>query len=198
MARAQWQMGESWRIGVDPAERTGLVTTGIFARIRTPIFTAMLLTGVGFALMVGNWVALVGLVALIAALEVRVRAVEGPYLAGIHGTTYRSYASAAGRFLPGVGWRALHGRRRVRHVRTRRRSTRLALSTGVWPLPLPRRVALALGRVQSHITGMVTALAVDRLVDSPPGPGMVHLHQLTDLERLREPLTARGISVQRW
>src|SRR5690606_15035331 len=84
-AAAQTQMGASWRIGVDPAERTGLVTTGIFAKVRNPIFTAMLITAVGFTLMVGNVVAVLGLAALIAALEVQVRAVEEPYLRSTHG-----------------------------------------------------------------------------------------------------------------
>ena len=100
---AQWQMGASWRIGVDPTERTGLVTGGVFGWVRNPIFTAMLVTAVGFALMVGNIVAIVGLVALIVALEVQVRAVEEPYLTATHGPDYRSYAASAGRFLPGVG-----------------------------------------------------------------------------------------------
>ena len=100
---AQWQMGASWRIGVDPTERTGLVTGGVFGWVRNPIFTAMLITAVGFALMVGNVVALIGLVALIVALEVQVRAVEEPYLTATHGPDYQSYASRAGRFLPGVG-----------------------------------------------------------------------------------------------
>lgn len=31
---AQQAMGDSWRIGVDPSERTGLVTTGAFATVR--------------------------------------------------------------------------------------------------------------------------------------------------------------------
>lgn len=100
---AQRQMGESWRIGVDPAERTGLVTHGIFGHVRNPIFTAMLIGAIGFTLMVGNWVAVAGLVALVAALEVQVRAVEEPYLARIHGDAYDDYAATAGRFLPGVG-----------------------------------------------------------------------------------------------
>lgn len=102
-AGAQWQMGESWRIGVDPAERTGLVTAGVFARIRNPIFTAMVIAAAGFTLLVANWVAVVGLVALVAALEVQVRAVEEPYLARIHGAAYHAYASDAGRFVPGIG-----------------------------------------------------------------------------------------------
>ena len=102
-AAAQWQMGTSWRIGVDPDERTGLVTGGVFALVRNPIFTAMLIAAVGFALMVPNWIAIVGLVALVASLEVQVRAVEEPYLSATHGDAYRSYAATAGRFLPGVG-----------------------------------------------------------------------------------------------
>lgn len=100
---AQWQMGASWRIGVDPAERTGLVTDGIFAHVRNPIFTAMVIAAVGFTLMVGNWVAVAGLAALAVALEVQVRHVEEPYLARTHGPDYDAYAAAAGRFVPRVG-----------------------------------------------------------------------------------------------
>lgn len=100
---AQWQMGASWRVGVDPSERTGLVTSGVFARVRNPIFTAMVLTAAGLALMVGNVVAVVGFVALIAALQAQVRLVEEPYLRSVHGTEYARYVAATGRFLPGVG-----------------------------------------------------------------------------------------------
>ena len=39
---AQLDMGDSWRIGVDPGERTTLVRSGVFGRVRNPIFTAML------------------------------------------------------------------------------------------------------------------------------------------------------------
>ena len=49
---AQRAMGESWRIGVDPDERTELVTAGLFGRIRNPIFTGMLLFAAGSALAV--------------------------------------------------------------------------------------------------------------------------------------------------
>jgi protein-S-isoprenylcysteine O-methyltransferase Ste14 len=102
-AMAQWQMGNSWRIGVDPSERTGLVTEGVFGHIRNPIFTAMVLTAAGFTLMVGNLVAVAGFAALVVALEVQVRFVEEPYLARTHGEAYARYATAAGRFLPRVG-----------------------------------------------------------------------------------------------
>ncbi len=106
---AQAQMGASWRVGVDPTERTGLVTTGIFGWVRNPIFTAMLLAAVGFALLVGNAVALVALVALVLAIEVQVRAVEEPYLRGVHGAAFDRYLERTGRFVPGLGRRRRSG-----------------------------------------------------------------------------------------
>lgn len=100
---AQVWMGASWRIGVDPDERTGLVTHGLFALVRNPIFTAMLVTALGLTLMVGNVISLTGLGALFAALEVQVRLVEEPYLRTVHGPDYERYSTTAGRFLPGLG-----------------------------------------------------------------------------------------------
>lgn len=100
---AQIAMGTSWRIGVDPAERTELVTTGPFALVRNPIFAAMLPTALGLTLLVPSWIALLGLAGLFIALELQVRVVEEPYLLGVHGETYRAYAARTGRFVPGVG-----------------------------------------------------------------------------------------------
>lgn len=100
---AQVAMGASWRIGVDPAERTQLVTTGPFALVRNPIFAAMLPTALGLTLLVPSWVAIVGFVGLIVALELQVRVVEEPYLLRAHGPTYATYAARVGRFVPGIG-----------------------------------------------------------------------------------------------
>lgn len=100
---AQVAMGASWRIGVDPAERTQLVTTGPFALVRNPIFAAMLPTALGLTLLVPSWVAIAGLLGLVLALELQVRVVEEPYLLRAHGPTYATYAARVGRFLPGVG-----------------------------------------------------------------------------------------------
>ncbi len=100
---AQVAMGTSWRIGVDPSERTALVTTGPFALVRNPIFAAMLPTALGLAMLVPNWLALVGLIGLAASLELQVRVVEEPYLLRVHGDSYAGYAAQVGRFVPGVG-----------------------------------------------------------------------------------------------
>ena len=100
---AQLAMGTSWRIGVDPDERTELVTEGPFALVRNPIFAAMIPTALGLALMVPSVVAFAGLAALIVALELQVRVVEEPYLRRAHGERYIAYAERVGRFLPRVG-----------------------------------------------------------------------------------------------
>lgn len=100
---AQLAMGSSWRIGVDPGERTALVTSGPFALVRNPIFAAMLPTGLGLTLLVPSWVAIVGFLGLVAALELQVRVVEEPHLRQVHGESYATYAARVGRFLPGVG-----------------------------------------------------------------------------------------------
>ena len=54
---AQVDMGDSWRIGVDPSETTTLVRTGAFGWVRNPIFTAMITFGFGIALVTPNLVA---------------------------------------------------------------------------------------------------------------------------------------------
>lgn len=100
---AQLDMGDSWRIGVDASERTTLVRTGVFALVRNPIFTAMLVFGLGIALVTPNLVALVGFAILVVTIELQVRAVEEPYLLSVHGDEYREYTARVGRFVPGVG-----------------------------------------------------------------------------------------------
>lgn len=100
---AQLDMGDSWRIGVDDNETTTLVHTGVFGRIRNPIYTAMCTFGVGMALVTPNAVACAALVLLFVAIELQVRCVEEPYLLRTHGDAYRAYVTTVGRFVPGVG-----------------------------------------------------------------------------------------------
>lgn len=100
---AQLAMGDAWRIGVDPEERTELVTDGPFELVRNPIYSAMLPTVLGLVLMVPNPLAVAAIVILSVGLELQVRVVEEPYLLRVHGDVYARYASRVGRFVPGVG-----------------------------------------------------------------------------------------------
>jgi protein-S-isoprenylcysteine O-methyltransferase Ste14 len=108
---AQLAMGDSWRVGVDPEERTELVTNGPFGHVRNPIYSAMLPTVLGLVLMVPTALAIVGFIALLAGLELQVRLVEEPYLVRTHGDAYWAYASRVGRFIPRLG--LLQGTSRV-------------------------------------------------------------------------------------
>ncbi|BBY35315.1 isoprenylcysteine carboxyl methyltransferase [Mycolicibacter minnesotensis] len=100
---SQRDMGESWRIGVDADETTALVRHGVFARVRNPIFTAMLTFAAGITLMTPNPLALLVFGVLLVSIELQVRVVEEPYLVRTHGEAYGNYRSAVGRFVPGVG-----------------------------------------------------------------------------------------------
>jgi protein-S-isoprenylcysteine O-methyltransferase Ste14 len=90
---AQLEMGDSWRIGVDNRETTTLVRTGVFGRIRNPIYAGMSTFGIGIALVTPNVVACAGVILLIATIQIQVRCVEEPYLLRTHGDAYRAYTA---------------------------------------------------------------------------------------------------------
>src|SRR5699024_832716 len=75
---SQTAMGTSWRIGVDEEERTELVTRGIFALVRNPVFTGMGVLLAGQALVVPSAISVAALAVFVAAVQVQVRAMEEP------------------------------------------------------------------------------------------------------------------------
>lgn len=96
---AQIQMGKSWRIGVDPGEETDLITTGLYARSRNPIYFGIGLYWIGIVLTFPHpamWVC-----ALICwiSIEMIVRKIEEPYLLRIHGERFSDYAKQTNRYL---------------------------------------------------------------------------------------------------
>lgn len=100
---AQAQMGASWRIGVQAGERTELITHGLYAHVRNPIFTGMITFAAGLALLVPNAPTLVGAALAAAIIVAQVRMVEEPHLRSAHGAAYQVWAAHAGRFVPGIG-----------------------------------------------------------------------------------------------
>ena len=107
---AQLNMGDEWRIGVDESEQTDLVTTGVFGFVRNPIFSALILAAAGLAVMVPNPISAVGVVLLIAAIEMQVRSVEEPHLRRLHGDSYADYEARVGRLVPRFGRTTRPGR----------------------------------------------------------------------------------------
>lgn len=97
---AQHAMGKEWRIGVDPEEKTELVTTGIYGKIRNPIYTGCIIHGAGVMLLAPQiLIFLVGVIGFFA-IRAYVKEIEEPYLISLHGEDYRQYMSRTGSFFP--------------------------------------------------------------------------------------------------
>jgi protein-S-isoprenylcysteine O-methyltransferase Ste14 len=102
MFLAQGHLGTSWRIGIDEGTALPLVATGLYRVCRHPIFSAILLTLLGFLLLVPTFTSVVMFVG--ATIGIRRQAVaEERYLMQMHGDAYRRYARQVGRFMPSVG-----------------------------------------------------------------------------------------------
>ena len=93
------RMGRNWRMAVTPDQPTELVTTGLFARVRHPIYALSILLMVCTAIVVPTLP-----VALMAAVHVGLMFAkarnEERFLSERHGAIYRRYLERTGRFLP--------------------------------------------------------------------------------------------------
>lgn len=97
-AVAQFQMGASWRIGIDKKNRTELVEKGLFSISRNPIFLGMRLALVGFFLTIPNAVTLLTLVLGDVLMQIQVR-LEEEHLRNLHGTRYAEFSSRVRRWI---------------------------------------------------------------------------------------------------
>ena len=98
---AQAQMGRAWRIGIDD-KPTSLVTTGLYARVRNPIYLGVILVGLGLAALTPSPWTIASAVAYAVMIRVQV-AYEESHLLALHGDAYRDYLARVGRFLPKIG-----------------------------------------------------------------------------------------------
>lgn len=84
-----------------PREHARLVTGGVYGIVRNPIYTGLIVAGLGLALFgasawhIASWVALVVLLSVKTRWEERMLATEHP--------GYGEYAARVGRFVPGMG-----------------------------------------------------------------------------------------------
>ncbi len=93
------KMGTSWRMGIDPTERTELVFNGPYACVRHPIYalsSLLMLTTV--AAVPSPLIVLVAILHLLL-LQWEARR-EERHLSALHGPAYVNYIARVGRFLP--------------------------------------------------------------------------------------------------
>jgi len=96
----QHQMGDAWRIGVDPDETTSLVTSGLYRHVRNPIYTGLFLGGIGLLLISPSIILLVGMLAFYVSIELFVKRVEEPYLREQFGEKFDVWCQSTGRYFP--------------------------------------------------------------------------------------------------
>jgi protein-S-isoprenylcysteine O-methyltransferase Ste14 len=87
---AQYNMRQSWRIGIDYENRTTLITNGFFSISRNPIYLSLLAGLVGMFLVLPNAVTFAVLFAAYIVLHVTMR-LEEDFLQKQHGETYMTY-----------------------------------------------------------------------------------------------------------
>lgn len=96
---SQRNLGASWRFDFDQAaEPPELVTTGLYAVSRNPIYVGMASTGVGLLLALPNAVTFAVANLTFLLLQVRVR-VEEEYLLKAHGEAFEAYRRSTPRWL---------------------------------------------------------------------------------------------------
>ncbi len=94
--RAQHDMGAAWRVGIDSAQRTELVTSGLFQFCRNPIYLGLQTALFGFLSLVPSY--FMGTLLIVALLSFQVQArLEETHLLSLHGKAYADYCRQVGR-----------------------------------------------------------------------------------------------------
>lgn len=95
---AQYQMGKSWRIGIDRKNESELVTHGIFSVSRNPIFLGVVVAYLATFLMLPNFISGVLAVTTWIILNIQIR-LEEEFLTETHEEVYSNYKSKVRRWI---------------------------------------------------------------------------------------------------
>lgn len=96
---AQLQMGDSWRLGVnEKLEKTELITKGLYQYSRNPVYFGLLISYIGFFLMMPNALSFCFLVLSYFALEIKIR-LEEDHLEKNHAAVFFAYKKKVRRWI---------------------------------------------------------------------------------------------------
>ena len=98
--RSHRDLGHNWSVSLDLRDRHTLVTTGVYALVRHPMYSGFWLMALGQALLLPNWVAgpagLIGFGALFFGRVAR----EEAMMISAFGDEYRAYMGRTARVVP--------------------------------------------------------------------------------------------------
>jgi len=95
---AQYQMSNSWRIGIDEKNKTKLVTEGIFSISRNPIFLGMIISVLGLFFIVPNALTFFLTITTYIIIQIQIR-LEEEFLQKQHAQEYVNYKLKTKRLL---------------------------------------------------------------------------------------------------
>ena len=95
---AQFQMSNSWRIGIDEENKTKLVTEGIFSISRNPIFLGMIISVLGLFFIVPNALTFFLTITTYIIIQIQIR-LEEEFLQKQHAQDYVNYKLKTKRLL---------------------------------------------------------------------------------------------------
>ena len=98
--RTCWRtMGKSWRMGIDPSERTSLVLGGPYAYVRHPIYALSQAMFIASAVALPSPLMIGAAITHVLLMQWEARREEA-HLCRVHGEEYSAYCSRVRRFLP--------------------------------------------------------------------------------------------------
>ena len=95
---AQFQMSNSWRIGIDEKNKTKLVTDGVFSISRNPIFLGMIISVLGLFFIVPNALTFFLTITTYIVIQIQIR-LEEEFLQKQHAQDYVNYKLKTKRLL---------------------------------------------------------------------------------------------------
>jgi len=95
------RMGKDWRMDMSEKNRAALITDGLYARVRHPIYALQILLMAMSVVVLPTLPMLVVALAHLAIMTAKARN-EERHLLALHGQAYADYLARTGRFLPGA------------------------------------------------------------------------------------------------
>jgi protein-S-isoprenylcysteine O-methyltransferase Ste14 len=100
--RAHRDLGRNWSVSLKLRDQHALVTTGVYQKLRHPMYAAFLLSAAAQALLLPNWfTGLAGLVGFATMFLARVWR-EEQMMVDAFGDDYRLYMARTNRLIPGI------------------------------------------------------------------------------------------------
>jgi protein-S-isoprenylcysteine O-methyltransferase Ste14 len=95
------RMGSDWRMAVSETQKSALITDGLFARVRHPIYALQMLLMLCSLVILPTVPMLLVAIAHLGLMNLKARN-EERHLLKVHGAAYEAYARRTGRFFPRV------------------------------------------------------------------------------------------------